>query len=126
EMSKSMLFVPLVVAGKATGVISLQNVDREHAFGESDQQLLETLAGSLSVALENARLVHETRQRNAELALINGVQDAIAGELDPQAIYDAVGDKIQEIFDAQVVRIDTLDEATGLVHYPYLIERGER
>ena len=92
-----------MVGGKATGVISLQNVDREHAFSESDQQLLETLAGSLSVALENARLVHETRQRNAELALINSVQDAIAGELDPQAIYDAVGDRIQEIFDAQVV-----------------------
>ena len=126
EAPKSVLFVPLVTGGKATGVISLQNVDREHAFGESDQQLLETLAGSLSVALENARLVHETRQRNAELALINGVQDAIAGELDPQAIYDAVGDRIQEVFDAQVVGISTLDEATGLMHYPYIIERGER
>ena len=78
------------------------------------------------MALENARLVHETRQRNAELALINGVQDAIAGELEPQAIYDAVGDRIQEIFDAQVVAIATLDEATGLMHYPYIIERGER
>src|SRR5581483_10454207 len=54
RVSKSVLFVPLVTGGKATGVISLQNVDREHAFGESDQQLLETLAGSLSVALENA------------------------------------------------------------------------
>src|SRR5262245_11043523 len=123
---KSVLFVPLVVGGKATGVISLQNVDREHAFGESDQQLLETLAGSLSVALENARLVHETRQRNAELALINGVQEAVAGELEPQAIYDAVGDRIREIFDAQVVSIRTLDEATGLMHYSYVIERDQR
>ena len=61
--------------------------------------------------------MHETRQRNAELALINSVQDAIAGELDPQAIYDVVGDKIQEIFDAQAVDIATLDEATGLPHY---------
>jgi PAS domain S-box-containing protein len=126
ELPKSVLFVPLVVGGRATGVISLQNVDREHAFSESDQQLLETLAGSLSVALENARLVHETRQRNAELALINGVQDAIAGELDPQAIYDAVGDRIREIFDAQVVSIRTFDESTGLLHFPYVIERGER
>jgi PAS domain S-box-containing protein len=126
DRPKSVLFVPLVAGGKATGVISLQNVDREHAFSESDQQLLETLAGSLSVALENARLVHETRQRNAELALINGVQEAIAGELDTQAIYDAVGDKIQEVFDAQAVMITTLDEATGLEHYPYMIERGER
>jgi PAS domain S-box-containing protein len=126
EAPKSVLFVPLLVGGKAMGAISLQNVDREHAFSESDQQLLETLAGSLSVALENARLVHETRQRNAELALINGVQDAIAGELDPQAIYDAVGDRIREIFDAQVVSIRTFDEATGLLHFPYIIERGER
>ena len=84
-----------------------------------------TLAGSLSVALENARLVHETRQRNAELALINSVQEAIAGELDPQAIYDVVGDKIQEVFDAQVVAITMLDEATGLIHFPY-IDRARR
>jgi PAS domain S-box-containing protein len=126
ERPQSVLFVPLIAGGKATGVISLQNVDREHAFSASDQQLLETLAGSLSVALENARLVHETRQRNAELALINGVQDAIAGELDPQAIYDAVGDRIHEIFDAQVVSIRTLDETTGLLNYPYILERGER
>src|SRR5579884_497965 len=126
EMAKSVLFVPLVVGGRGTGVISLQNIDREHAFGESDRQLLETLAGSLSVALENARLVHETRQRNAELALINSVQDAIAGELDPQAIYDAVGDRIRDVFDAQVVSIATVDEEAGVIQYPYLIERGER
>src|SRR4051794_16893667 len=124
--TKSLLFVPLVTGGKATGIVGLENIDREHAFSESDQQLLETLAGSLSVALENARLVHETRQRNAELALVNSVQAAIAGELDSQAIYDAVGDQIRDIFDAQAVQIVTLDEAAGLLHCPYLIERGER
>ena len=87
------------------GWISLQNLDREHAFSDSDVQLLSTLAGGLGVALDNARLVHETRQRNAELALINSVQAALAGELDLQSIYDIVGDKIQEVFDAQVVDI---------------------
>ena len=126
EMPRSVLFVPLVTGGKSTGVISLQNIDREHAFTDSDQRLLETLAGSLSVALENARLVHETRQRNAELALINSVQAAIAGELDPQAIYDLVGDKIREVFDAQVVDIAVYDETAGLLRFPYTIERGER
>jgi PAS domain S-box-containing protein len=126
EMPKSVLYVPLVTGGKATGVISLQNIDREHAFTDSDQQLLETLAGSLSVALDNARLVHETRQRNAELALINSVQAAIAGELDPQAIYDLVGDKIRDVFDAQVVDIAVYDESAGLLRFPYTIERGER
>jgi len=126
EMPKSVLYVPLVAGGKATGVISLQNIDREHAFTDADVQLLDTLARSLSVALENARLVHETRQRNAELALINGVQAAIAGELDPQAIYDLVGDRLQEVFDAQVVDIGVYDEAAGVMRFPYTIERGVR
>ncbi|MBA3844912.1 MAG: GAF domain-containing protein, partial [Actinobacteria bacterium] len=126
EMAKSVLYVPLVAEGRATGVISLQNINREHAFSESDRQLLSTLAGSLSVALENARLVHETRQQNAELALINGVQAAVAGELDPQTIYEVVGDRIGEVYDAQAVSISTYDEATGLLEFPYLVERGER
>ena len=123
---KSALFVPLLVGRRATGVISLQNVDRMHAFGDADERLLMTLAGSLSVALENARLIHETRQRNAELALINSVQQAIAGELDPQAMYELVGDKIQEIFDAQVVDIGIFDFEARLTNFPYAIERGVR
>ncbi len=99
-----MIFVPLIVGGEATGRISLQNLDREHAFSESDVRLLATLAGSLSVALENARLFEETRQRNAELALINDVQRGLAENLEMQAMYDLVGDRLQEIFDAQVDR----------------------
>jgi PAS domain S-box-containing protein len=126
EMPKSVIYVPLVAGGKATGVISLQNLDREHAFSDPERRLLETLGRSLSVALENARLVHETRQRNAELALINSVQRAIAGELDAQAIYDLVGTKLQEVFDAQVVSISIYDDTTGLLSFPYVIERGER
>ena len=126
EVPKSALFVPLVSGGRATGVISLQNVDREHAFSESDQRLLVTLAGSIGAALENARLVQETRQRNAELALINSVQDAIAGELDQLAIYAQVGDLIEDIFDAHSLSIATYDEATQLLSFPYLVERGKR
>ena len=126
EMPRSVLFVPLVTGGRATGVISLQNIDREHAFTEADQRLLTTIAASLSVALENARLVHETRQRNAELALINSVQAALAGELELQAIYDVVGDELRDVFDAQVVDIAIYDESSGLFHFPYQIERGVR
>ena len=60
EPPKSIVFVPLLVGGEAIGVISLQNLDREHAFSDADVRLLTTLAGSLTVALENARLFEET------------------------------------------------------------------
>ena len=46
--------------------------------------------------------------------------------LDMQAMYDLVGDRLQEIFDAQVVDIGVLDEAAGLIRFPYTIEKGVR
>ncbi len=126
EPPKSSVFVPLVVGDQAKGVISLQNLDREHAFSDADVRLLTTLAGSLSVALENARLFEETRQRNAELVLINDVQRGLAENLDMQAMYDLVGDRLQEIFDAQVLDIGVLDPEAGVIRYPYTLERDVR
>ena len=43
-----------------------------------------------------------------------------------QAMYDLVGDRIQEIFDAQIVDIELLDPATERIHFAYEIERGVR
>src|SRR6185503_20690177 len=48
EPSKSVLFVPLIVGNEVRGRISLQNVDHEDAFTESDARLLTTIASSLS------------------------------------------------------------------------------
>lgn len=39
-----------------TGILSLQDVEKENAFDENVVRLLQTLAASMSVALENARL----------------------------------------------------------------------
>ncbi|MEO8229790.1 MAG: GAF domain-containing protein [Chloroflexota bacterium] len=133
EPSLSTLWAPLVVGDEAQGVISLQNLDREDAFSEADVRLLTTLAGSLSVALENARLFDQTRrllaetdQRAAELAVINGVQRSLAERLDAQAMYDLVGQKVQEVFDAQVVDIAIYDQAAGVIRFPFIFERGVR
>ncbi|MGD2077595.1 MAG: GAF domain-containing protein, partial [Chloroflexota bacterium] len=125
EMPQSAVFVPLISGERLFGVISLQDLN-EHAYSDSDVRLLTTLANSMSVALENARLFGETSQRAAELSIINSVQEGLAAELDIQAIYDLVGDQIQAIFDAQVVLIAGYDEEyeTGIVHYGW--EKGER
>ncbi len=126
EPAKSLVFAPLISGGRSIGVISLQNLDRAHAFDRADLDLLATLTASLSVALENARLLDQTRQRNAELAVINSVQAGLAAELDMQAMYDLVGDKIAEIFDTHVVDIANYDRESDLLHFPYTIERGVR
>ena len=130
---KSMVIVPLVVEDRIIGHINLENIEREHAFGETEIRLLTTIANSMSVALENARLfdetqrlLKETEERAAELAIINSVQEGLASNLEIQGIYDLVGDKIREIFDAQVVIIIQYDPLTDLAYFPYMIEQGQR
>src|SRR5438552_4382022 len=124
---------PLMSGGEVRGRISLQNLDRTNAFTDADARLLSTLAASLSVALENARLFDETKrqkaeadERAAELAIINSVQEGLAENLDMQAMYDLVGDKIQETFDAQTVDIAMIDKAADEIRFTYNIERGRR
>jgi len=133
ESFKSALFVPLIADSEVKGFISLQNVEEENAFSESDISLLSTLTSSMSVALENARLfdetqrlLQETKQRNAELAIINSVQEGLASKLDMQAIYELVGDKMQEIFDAQSLLIITFDHDNEMAHITYNREKGIR
>ena len=133
DMEKSSLFVPLVTGGKVRGVLHMMDMQREHAFSESDVRLLETLAGSMSVALENARLFDETQrlykeseQRAAELAVINSIQQGIAAELDFNAIVELVGDKLREVFRGADLGIRLIDRKTDLVHFVYETEHGKR
>ena len=131
-VSESWLGVPIIAGDDVIGVIVFEDPARD-AFDEGDERLLGTLAAGMAVALRNAalfdetkRLLTETDERAAELAIINGVQQGLAAELDLQAMYELVGDKIQEIFDAQVVDIGIFDHERGRTSYPYAIERGVR
>jgi hypothetical protein len=90
--------VPIIAGDHALGYIMLENYEREYAFGEAEIRLLTTVANGMGVALENARLfdetqrlLKETEQRNAELAIINSVQEGLASKLEIDAIYTLVG-----------------------------------
>jgi serine phosphatase RsbU (regulator of sigma subunit) len=130
---KSWLGVPMIVEDQVTGILSLQNVDRENAFDASDVRLLQTLAASMSFALENARLFDETQnlyqqteQRATELRIINAVQEGLARKLDKTSIYELVGEKLQQFFNLADLAIMTYNPTTDLITTAYQLEGGER
>ena len=94
-------------------------------FNDDFQTLAEKAAsmGDWKTAAESyARCV---KQRAAELALINSVQEGLSSRLDMQGIYDLVGDKLRDTFDAQVVMISRYDPAAQKIFHHYAIERGQ-
>jgi GAF domain-containing protein len=133
DVAKSAVIMPIIGSDRVIGSIVVENHEREYAFDESNVRLLGTVASSMGIALENARLfdeterlLKETEQRNAELAVINSVQQGLAGSLDFQGIVDLVGDKLREILHTEDLGIRWRNPKTGLVHYLYEVEHGRR
>ena len=134
DMSRSGVIVPHLRRRPVARHARSSRTRREgHAFGDADVRLLSTVAASMGVALENARLfdetqrlLKETEQRAAELAVINSIQQGMAAELNFQAIVDLVGDKLRELFNTGDIGIRWLDEKTDLVHQLYVYEHGQR
>ena len=129
----SVIFVPIVSGDRMTGQLLLENHEREYAYGEAEIRLLTTVASSMGVALENARLfdetqrlLKETEQRAAEMAVINSIQQGIAAELNFQAIVDLVGDKLRDVLKTEDIGIRWHDPGTNLIHYLYEFEHGKR
>jgi len=133
DQCRSYVMVPVVASDRRIGAITMENHEREHAFGEPEVRLLRTVAASMGVALENARLfdetqrlLKETERRSSELAVINSIQQGMARELNFQAIVDLVGDKLRELFATGDLGINWRYENSDLVHHLYTYEHGKR
>ena len=130
---KSWLSVPFFKGNEVIGDISLRSWERENAFTESDVRFLQTVANSMIIALENARLFDETQrllkqteQRATELQIINTIGQTLTEELDLNTMIERVGDKLREAFKVGNIRIAVVDEKTGLMISPYIYRYGKR
>ena len=133
DAAQSDVIVPIVVGERVLGLLNVEDFEREYAYGEAEVRMLQTIVTSMGVALENARLLAETQRllketeaRNAELAVINSIQQGIAGSLDFQAIVELVGDKLRDVLAVQDIVIAWRDEPAGVRRLPYVLEHGRR
>ncbi|MCX5855028.1 MAG: GAF domain-containing protein [Deltaproteobacteria bacterium] len=79
--SRSVLCVPLISQGKVLGVIEVLN-KRQGEFAQGDLQLLQSIATTVSIAMENARLYGETlTMAEKERAIRNMFQKFVPKEV---------------------------------------------
>ena len=110
--AKSFCGAPILVNGKATGVMTAVSMNREYVFEQRDLEVLKTAAGQVSVAIENARLFAEEQRRSRQFAFLNSVsKTAISSEDSEQMLADIVG-HIQRNFRFDHIGIGILDYAT--------------
>ena len=69
--TRSILGVPLMVKQEPIGVIEAVNKQDERHYTEDDLAVLEALAAQAAIAIENAQLLGQLKQANAELTRLD-------------------------------------------------------
>jgi len=102
----SILVVPVLVQGKAVGILTLYTA-KPRKFTEQEIEFLSALAEQGGMAIEQARLLASIR-RNTKL--FHDLAVSINSSLDVKKIMDIMSGDIARAFDVKAVSVRLLDE----------------
>jgi signal transduction histidine kinase/DNA-binding response OmpR family regulator len=118
EEHERLMVAPLLAGQTVKGAMSVWRTGGD-AFSDTDLEFLVGLSLQATVAMENARLFAEAKQRAAELATVNTVSQQLAGKLDLTNLIELVGEQIRTVFKADIAYVALHDREKGMIEFPY-------
>ncbi len=110
--AKCFCAAPILLAGKPAGVMAAMNMEREYVFEPRDLQVMQTAAGQVSVAVENARLFAEEQRRSKQLAFLNNISKTAISSEDAAQMLAEIVSEIQKNFLFDHIGIGIFDYVT--------------
>ncbi|MEW6287870.1 MAG: GAF domain-containing protein [Chloroflexota bacterium] len=106
----SELCVPIRVNKKIIGVFNVES-KKTNAFDEEDEQFLETVAGTLGTALENARLYETERRRREEAESLREATASLSAYIELETLLEQILTSAQKIvpYDSASIFMETGD-----------------
>ena len=105
---KSMLGVPLLVAGTVIGVLHVGTLVTRR-FDNTDVELLQLAADRAAVAIEHARLFEAERHARQRIEHVQAVTDAALAHLELEELLDVLLPRIRDILVADTCAVLLLD-----------------
>jgi signal transduction histidine kinase len=112
QARRSWLSAPMKIGERVIGVLDVEGHEPDQFTG-NDRQLLQTLADQTAVAIENAQLHREARQRVDELATMNMVSQAVTSTLNLEETLAIITDHAIRLLEAAAASLVLHDEIRG-------------
>jgi HD-GYP domain-containing protein (c-di-GMP phosphodiesterase class II) len=106
--SRSWLGVPMQLGDEVLGVISVQAYS-PNAFGERERELLSTIADTVAISIENARLYEEEIQRTARLTQIVKLGIDLASLRQEGEVLDTLVKRVAEVMESATCTVMLID-----------------
>jgi GAF domain-containing protein len=105
----SEMTIPLLFGGEILGVLDIQS-DQTYAFSSEDQQLIETLADNIAIAIRNARLYRSEKWRRQVAESMRDVAGLLSENIDLNNLLMIILEKLQGILPCDIAGIWLLKE----------------
>jgi signal transduction histidine kinase len=102
---RSFLGAPVAARGRVFGNLYLTEKQNAEAFTDQDQRALVMLAGQAGVAIENARLYEEARDRARRLEAVREIATAILAGTNPDQVLGLVAHHARELVGADLATL---------------------
>ena len=112
----SIVVVPLIYRGRPLGTLTAINRPEQRDFTEKDVDLMVAFANQAATALENARLLEETRRRANRLAGAADIARHATAIMDQERLLEVVVDLIREQFGFRLASVFLIDEASDRLY----------
>jgi PAS domain S-box-containing protein len=110
--SMSLIAAPIMTNNEVWGVLDVQFGEVKQ-FTNEDKNLVQNLADSAAVAINNARLIEETERARDEATQLQEVTAQLASTTDMDTVLDLIGEKAKELLNSDTCAIGRYDEAKG-------------
>jgi GAF domain-containing protein len=110
---QSILIVPVVFQEQVLGSFSLDAIGRAGAFSAEEIELCQLFAAQVAVAIANAKLLTETKQRADQLETLRQTMLALASERDRDSLLHTIIQQAVLLLDAKSGGIDVYHPDAG-------------
>ena len=119
---QSELCVPIKMQDRVIGVINVES-KKTDAFSETDERLLNTIAGTMATAIEQLRLFETSQRRLQELTILNAVSLASTEAISVDELIEKITQIIGESLYPDNFGVLLINEE-GTAIYPHPSYRG--
>lgn len=131
QQIKSLLIFPISFQGQVTGLVQIMDSQVERVFTEQEIAMAKLLANQAASAIENARLLAETRRILKEQLALQEAVTVISSTLDLNIVLNHIAEQIGQVVNATSVHIYDYNPETmtavarALIVGPHACEQEE-
>ncbi|MCX6038251.1 MAG: GAF domain-containing protein [Chloroflexi bacterium] len=115
---------PLQVKGEVIGFLDLTSLT-PNFYNQTHADRLQAFSDQVAIAIENARLFEDARQRADELSTLLDIGLAVTSGLEMDKLLKALLEKCKRVLPIEAFYIATYDNETEMIGFPLFFDKGE-